>query len=324
MNKLKFLPILAVAIMGTVTLSAQSVNDVIAKYNEAAAQIGSKDYVSAIASLNKTVELGAAVEGAEETVLNAQKLIPTCYFQNGLALVRQKQLDESLAALGKAVETGELYGDTKTMRNANIVIAKVYTMKGADAFNNKDYATAASIFANGYAANSNDTSLGLNLAMSYCEMGDLVKGGEVYKQIMSLTHSKYAEDVAKAKTDYSNYLLAAASTSAADSKFDDALGYTEQLIAVDSLNATALKLRVQLYNSKKDYAKVAALVDDAAAVQATPEEQSDLYYMKGAALSNIEKYADAIEAYKKVTAGTNVANAASQIKALTTILAQKK
>ena len=197
-------------------------------------------------------------------------------------------------------------------------------MKGADAFNNKDYATAASIFANGYAANPTDTKLALNLAMSYCEMGDLTKGGEVYKQILGLTHSKYDADKAKAKESFTNYLLVAASNNAAESKFDEALVYTDEIIAMDSLSAVGNKLMVQLYNSKKDYAKVGELGGNAAALQATPEEQSDLYYMQGAALSNIDKLTEAIEAYKKVTAGNNVANAAEQIKALQAVIASKK
>jgi tetratricopeptide (TPR) repeat protein len=160
--------------------------------------------------------------------------------------------------------------------------------------------------------------------MSYCEMGDLTKGGEVYKQILSLTHSKYDADKATAKEKFTNYLLAAASTNATESKFDEALVYTNEIIALDSLSAVGNKLLVQLYNSKQDYAKVAELAGNAAALQATPEEQSDLYYMQGAALSNSDKLTEAIEAYKKVTAGNNVANAAEQIKALQAVIASKK
>ena len=279
MNKIKLFATLAVALFASATLSAQDVASVTAKYNEAVQKVQAKDYNAAITILDETINMGLDTEGAEETVDLAQKLLPACYFQSGLALVKGGKLDESLERFNKAAQMGELYGDTKNMRNANTMIARVYTMKGADAFNNKDYATAASIFANGYAANPNDTKLALNLAMSYCEMGDLTKGGEVYKQIMALTHSKYDADKAKAKESFTNYLLIAASNNAAESKFDEALVYTGEIIAMDSLSAVANKLMVQLYNSKQDYAKVGELGGVAAALQATPEEQSDLYYM---------------------------------------------
>ncbi|MBP3425863.1 MAG: tetratricopeptide repeat protein [Rikenellaceae bacterium] len=324
MNKLKFFATLAVALFASATLSAQDVASVTAKYNEAVQKVQAKDYNAAITILNEAIDMGLETEGAEATVDLAQKLLPACYFQSGLGLAKAGKLDEALERFNKAAQTGELYGDTKSMRNANTMIARVYTMKGADAFNNKDYATAASIFANGYAANPNDTKLGLNLAMSYCEMGDLAKGGEVYKQIMALTHSKYDADKATAKTSYTNYLLAAASTKATESKFDEALVYTQEIIAMDSLSAVGNKLMVQLYNSKQDYAKVGELGGMAAELQATPEEKSDLYYMQGAALSNTDKLTEAIEAYKKVTAGNNVANAAEQIKALQAVIASKK
>ena len=324
MNKIKLFATLAVALFASATLSAQDVASVTAKYNEAVQKVQAKDYNAAITILDETINMGLETEGAEETIDLAQKLLPACYFQSGLGLVKAGKLDESLERFNKAAQRGELYGDTKNMRNANTMIARVYTMKGADAFNNKDYATAASIFANGYAANPNDTKLALNLAMSYCEMGDLIKGGEVYKQIMGLTHSKYDADKAKAKESFTNYLLVAASNNAAESKFDEALVYTGEIIAMDSLSAVGNKLMVQLYNSKKDYAKVGELGGIAAALQATPEEQSDLYYMQGAALSNTDKLTEAIEAYKKVTAGNNVANAAEQIKALQAVIASKK
>ena len=324
MNKIKLFATLAVALFASATLSAQDVASVTAQYNEAVQKVQAKDYNAAITILDETINMGLETEGAEETVDLAQKLLPACYFQSGLGLVKAGKLDESLERFTKAAQTGELYGDTKNMRNANTMIARVYTMKGADAFNNKDYATAASIFANGYAANPTDTKLALNLAMSYCEMGDLTKGGEVYKQILGLTHSKYDADKAKAKESYTNYLLVAASNNAAESKFDEALVYTGEIIAMDSLSAVGNKLMVQLYNSKKDYAKVGELGGAAAALQATPEEQSDLYYMQGAALSNTDKLTEAIEAYKKVTAGNNVANAAEQIKALQAVIASKK
>jgi tetratricopeptide (TPR) repeat protein len=324
MNKIKLFATLAVALFASATLSAQDVASVTAKYNEAVQKVQAKDYNAAITILDETINMGLETEGAEETVDLAQKLLPACYFQSGLGLVKAGKLDESLERFNKAAQMGELYGDTKNVRNANTMIARVYTMKGADAFNNKDYATAASIFANGYAANPNDTKLALNLAMSYCEMGDLTKGGEVYKQIMGLTHSKYDADKAKAKESFTNYLLVAASNNAAESKFDEALVYTGEIIAMDSLSAVGNKLMVQLYNSKKDYAKVCERGGIAAALQATPEEQSDLYYMQGAALSNTDKLPEAIEAYKKVTAGNNVANAAEQIKALQAVIASKK
>ena len=324
MNKIKLFATLAVALFASATLSAQDVASVTAKYNEAVQKVQAKDYNAAITILDETINMGLETEGAEETVDLAQKLLPACYFQSGLGLVKAGKLDESLERFNKAAQMGELYGDTKNMRNANTMIARVYTMKGADAFNNKDYATAASIFANGYAANPNDTKLALNLAMSYCEMGDLTKGGEVYKQIMGLTHSKYDADKAKAKESFTNYLLIAASNNAAESKFDEALVYTSEISSMDSLSAVGNKLMVQLYNSKQDYAKVGELGGVAAALQATPEEQSDLYYMQGAALSNTDKLTEAIEAYKKVTAGNNVANAAEQIKALQAVIASKK
>ena len=114
-------------------------------------------------------------------------------------------------------ELAELYGDMNQMAKANGWVAKMYQIQGGDAFNNKDYATAAGIFEKGYKADPDNTDMALNLAMSYCEMfmntGDMAlyeRGMEIYEAVAAKTHPKYAEAAAKAKemiTLYTNNMV---------------------------------------------------------------------------------------------------------------------
>ena len=62
-------------------------------------------------------------------------------------------------------------------------------------------------------------------------------------------------------------------------------------------------MRLQAYASKKDYAKVIELGKEAADAQTDEEDKSIVYLTLGAAYNAKEMKAQAIEAFKQVTAG---------------------
>lgn len=315
MKKMKMAIAALAAVFAAATLYAQTPEEVTAKYNEAAALINQKQFAAAIPVLDQVVEMGLeAGDASIETVQNAQKLLPKCYFYVGGSNLMKKNYPTALEDFGKAAELGELYGDMATARKANSYIGQIYTAMGGEAFNAKDYAKAAEIFAKGYQADPRNTALALNLAMSYCEMGDLDKGTEVYSRIIALgDNPKYAEDAATAKARLSEYLLLNASRLASEGKTDEAYAMIDRLLAVEPDNALAQMLRIQVATNAKAYDKVIEWGGAAAEAQATPELKSDAYFLLGAAYQNTENKAMAIENYRKVVAGDKVAVAKEQI-----------
>ena len=219
MKKLSIL-LASIAVFGAVELSAQTVNEVNTKYNEAVALIQNKNYAGAIPVLEQAVEMGLnAGADAASTVTAAQKLLPTCYFQNGLGLCKTGNFDDALASLDKAVMYSQLFQDFKTEANARKLISQTYTFMGAKAFNEKDWAKAIEVFSKGYEQNPKDTDLALYLAESYAASGDYENGLKVYRDVMALEqqHSRYAEPAAQAKDKYVYYQLLRASEAAAES-----------------------------------------------------------------------------------------------------------
>ncbi|MBQ8335376.1 MAG: hypothetical protein IJY45_04280, partial [Tidjanibacter sp.] len=190
--KIKSLLIAVAALVVSVNAFAQdAANDVKKKYNEAVALVKAKNYAEALPLLEQAADEALTVD-VIEVFEGAQKLIPTCYFRVGLSLVNT-DTEAALANLNKADELGLLYNDAKTSRQAKAAISKVYKVMGANAFNNKQYAEAAEVFAKGYAVNPQDTDLALNLAMSYCESQNWENGVKVYTDIIALEsrHSKF-------------------------------------------------------------------------------------------------------------------------------------
>ncbi|MBR1957440.1 MAG: hypothetical protein IKA28_00330, partial [Tidjanibacter sp.] len=205
-------------------------------------------------------------------------------------------------------------------------ISQVYRVKGANAFNSKDYATAVVDFAKGYEVNPQDTKLALNLAMSYCELKDFENGVKVYTDIIALEkrHSRFAEPAAEAKKALSNYLLVKAQEENAAANKEAAYATLETLINADPMNAENQMHRLQMAAANQDWDNVIAWSDLAAAIQPTPEAQSDVYYLVGVAQDSKNNNTAAIDAYKQVVAGDKVEAATKRIKELQEFIKAEK
>ena len=293
--------------------SAQS--EVIAKFNEGVAAVQNKNYASAIALFETVIDKGMDSEDSKVTacVTNAKKNLPQCYRVVGAQYAQKGNYNKAIEYLKNAAEIAELYGNTTEKSKANMVLAKVYQVQGGVAFNAKDYATAASVFEKGYAANPRNADMALNLATSYCELGKYNEGMAIYNKICKMPADKYAAAIAKAeafKTLYTNNKVASMQKAG---DFDGVIAMADKLKATSP--ALAEKIRIEAYNGKKDYAKVIALGPVAASAQTTEEDRSSIYFLVGAAHNakynasgnkDVASREKAIAALKKVVAGPSV------------------
>ncbi|MEG0808249.1 MAG: tetratricopeptide repeat protein [Alistipes sp.] len=310
---MKRLIVSVIALLASVSLSAQ---DVTALYNEAAAAYGARDFAGAAAAFQKVIDQGMDSEGAASLVATAKSSLPTCYFMLGGGGLKSKNYEVALKNFIKSADAAELYGDTNQMAKAKGWIAKIYQIQGGDAYNTKDYATAAGIFAKGYAADPDNTGMALNLAMSYCELGEYAQGMEVYEAIAAKTHPKYAEDAAKANEMITFYTNNEVAKLQAANNFDGIIAMADALLAKNPTSALAQNVRLQAFANKKDYAKVIELGEGAAAAQVDAADKSLMYYLLGAAYNAKEMKPQAIAAFQKVTAGAAAANAKTALSEL--------
>ena len=296
------------ALTATLTLSAQ---DLSAIFNEGASAYGQKDYATAAAKFEEII--ATDTEGVDDVTAKAKQYLPICYRSMGSAAAGKKQFDEAAEYLTKSVEVAEQFGDQGAVAKANAVLAKVYQVQGGTAYNENDYAKAAEIFAKGYAIAPNNADMALNLAMSYCESGEYVKGMEVYENITNMNPDKYGEAIAKAQEMMALYTNNQVAKMQAANDFDGMIAMAEEMLAKNPSSPLALNVQVQAYNGKKDYAKVIELGETAAEAQTTPEAKSQVYYLLGAAYNAKEMKPQAIAAFKKVTAGPNAEGAKTAV-----------
>ena len=321
---MKKLFVTMIALLAVGFASAQS--EVIAKFNEGAKAVQEKNYASAITLFETVIDKGMDSEDSKvlNCVATAKKYLPVCYQGVGLSAASQKNYPKAIEYLTKAAEIAELYGNTPAKQKAMTILAKVYQVQGGEAFNAKDYATAASVFEKGYAANPRNAEMALNLATSYCELGKYDEGMAIYEKICAMPADKYAAAIQKAndnKALYTNNKIASLQQA---NDFDGLIAMAEKLVA--SNPALAAKLNIEAYSSKKDYAKVIELGEAAAAAQVNDEEKSSIYFLVGAAHNTIYNASEnkdlvsrdkAIEALKKVVAGKDVEVAKAALAELT-------
>ncbi len=294
---------------------ASAQDEVIAKFNEAAAAVNKKDFNTAITLLENVIEKGATSQdnAVLDCVATAKKYLPACYQGIGVSAASQKKYEKAIEYLTKAANTAELYGNTSAQQRANHVLAKVYQVQGAEAFNAKDWAKAAEVFEKGYAANPRNADMAVNLATCYCELGKYEEGIAIYEKVCAMPAEKYAEQIAKAQTNKALYTNNKVATLQKEGDQDGIIAMADKLQATSP--ALAEKLRIEAYYAKRDYAKVIASEEAAVAAQTTDEERSAIYYYVGAAY-NVQYNATgnkneflrekAVAALKKVTAGKNV------------------
>lgn len=305
------------ALFAAVSLWAQDLSSVTTTYNSAASAYSAKDFATAAKDFEQVIDQGTDIEEAANLVATAKSMLPKSYFMMGGMFVQGKNYDEALVNFQKSAELAELYGDNAQLNKSKGWVAKVYQIQGGDAFNSKDYETAVKFFSLGYAADPRNTEMALNLAMSYCEMGDYAQGMDVYEDIAALTNPKYADAVDKAREMMTLYTNNEVARLQAANDYDGILAMTDALLAKHPANALAQKVRVQAYASKKDYNKVIETAPAAAEAQTEPDDASTVYYLLGLAYNAKEMKPQAIEALRKVVAGPSVDAAKTALAELT-------
>lgn len=320
---MKKLFISAVALFAACSLYAQDLSGV---YSQAVTAFNGRDFAAAAQGFETLIDQGFDSEDVDVQgwVSTAKTNLPLCYFMMGGMAAQQKDLDTALTNFIKSAELAELYGNFQQAVKSKGWVANIYRVKGGEAFNNKDYATAAEVFAKGYEYDPLNTEMALNLAMSYSELAlsnhDLEmfrKGMEVYENVASLDNPKFAEDAAKAKEMIGVYTNNMVATMQQAGNNDAVIAMADQMLADNPSNGLAHKIRLQALFSKKDYAGVVASAEMAAAAQQSDEDRSDVYFILGAAYNAQSQAPQAIEALGKVTAGSNVAAAKDTIAKLT-------
>ena len=312
--KLKTSIITIALTIGVTVASAQSIQETGAKFKSAMELLKANNIVDAIPLLEQTVEEAAELtedDRAIELGDNAKKVLAQAYLKHGVSFVKTKKFNEAIQTFTTAADFAAANGIAPLKRKAEYMASAAYMAMGIEYFNAKDFTKSLEIFKKGLESNDGSIDLKLYTAKSYAELGDLNNATPLFKDIIEAgtKNSKYESEANTAKNDLSTYLLIAASKAAEAKNLDSVIIIADQIIAADPTNAPSQMMVVQLANNLKKYNVVAAKAQKAADVQTDEILKSEVYFLMGIALQNLEKGAEAKAAFAKVVAGDNVAQA---------------
>lgn len=320
---MKKLLISTLALFSVLAVSAQS--DLTEVYSKAIEAYNAKDYATAVPGLETVIEQGATSDDPDVLgyVSTAKQILPYIYYMMGGATVQQKDYDTAVTYFARSAELAELYGNPDQAAKSKAWVANVYRAQGGTAYNAKDYATAIEVYSKGYAADPHNMEIALNLAASHAELamaqlevGQFLRGMEVYREVAALDNAKFAEAIEAAIqqiTLYTNNMIAKVQGTGDNASL---IGLTDGLLAADAQNALAHKVRVQTLYAMKDYQGVISAAPAAVAAQTTDADRSEVYYALGAAYSALSQAPQAVDAFRKVVAGPNVAVAKQAVEQL--------
>ncbi len=274
-----------VAVLAALTVSAQS--NLSETYTRAVEAFNAKDYPAAASNFEKIIDLAGDSSDVEEQewVGTSKQFLPRAYFMMGGAAVQQGDNDTALQHFSRSAELAELYGNLQQANQSKQWVANVYMKQAGDAFNAKDYATAIAIYMKGYEADPRNTQMALNLAMSHAELGmagldwvEYAKAMRVYSAVATLDNPKFADDAAIAR--------------------DRIVAYTNNMV-----------IQMQTLFAQKNYADLLSHAEAAETTLTDETALSNVYFLVGATHNALDQKAQAIAAFRKVTAGPNVSAA---------------
>lgn len=326
--RLSRLILLFFATMATAVVSAQTLNDISVKMNEGGKLFNEKKYAQAIPLFKSTLDMikKSDAEGTEAIEKQAKGLLADSYRFHAMTLAHGKKFDQAIAEFKLAIAAYDKAGNIAGKRKSEGFISSCYASMAGEKIKVKDFQGASQICMLGLEANKMDTKLMFLDANCKEQMNKDAEAIAMYQKIMDIASKtpRLKADGAKAKDMLINGQLSAASELSKKGKTQEALTKINNALKFAPKDPKAELMKIQIYSKAKDYASVIKFGPAAIAAQTIAAEKSTLYFMIGAAYVGINDNANALENYKKVTAGPNVAAAKAQITEITKSMEQPK
>ncbi|MDI3525970.1 MAG: hypothetical protein PWR03_153 [Tenuifilum sp.] len=303
---------------GVNELYAQSVNDAIQAYNDAATnykQNPEQAIASALSAIQIAEELG---EEGDEIKQKAENLVPTIYFQLAMAKYKAKDLQATLDNLEKAEETATKYNNGVVKTRVEKTLPKLYNVMGNKKFKEKKFDEAVSNYSKAIKLDSTFIDPYLNSALALEELGnedEMVK----YLDLTIEMGTKYndLDNVEKAKLKGKAYFLKKADEARNANKLNDVVNLLDMALKYDGNDYDIYRLmtinyhKLGRWNDAIEYGNKALEV-----IKGTAEDKAEIYYLIAESYHKLNKISEACEAYKNAAFGTFKPNADYQIKQL--------
>jgi len=290
---------------------AQTINDVIDLFNDAADKTNKGDYQTAIIDFEQLLEVAPKV-GAEANDLlgKAKEQLPLLYWQVAAGHLRQRRFEEAIPAMEKTLELATEYDNNNTSKERALrTLPQAYVAVGTQLFREKNYSASVENFKKAIQYDPNATKAYLGIGLSYAEMEDERKMIENLEKAIQLGKAENDERTVETAiqklcryyTDLGDMEMEAIDP--VDKDFTYALEFYNQALEYDEKFTDANYKLALIYNQLFDYDKVIEHGNIALENETVDVKIAAIQLELGNAYFNIAQYTQACDAFNKAMVG---------------------
>ena len=310
MKKL-FLLIAVMCVAVTGMVRAQTMNEVIDLFNDAAEKTNKGDYQTAINDFELLLPIAEQV-GAEANDLaaKAKEQLPILYWQIAAGHLKQRKFDEAIPALEKTVELATEFNNNATSRQrAERLLPQVYTAVGTQQLRDKNFEEAIGIFKKALEVDNTYSKAYLGIGLAYGEKEDeknMIENLEKAIELAKVEKDDNTVETAVQKLSrYFNDLgdLELENVDPVDKDFTYAIEFYTKALEFDPASSDANYKLAMIFNQKFDYDKAIEYGNKALESETVDVKIAAIQLELGNAYFNIAQYPQACEAYNKAMVG---------------------
>jgi tetratricopeptide (TPR) repeat protein len=306
--------IAGLAIMG-LQVQGQTMQDAVNAYNSGLDLIES-DIDAAIASMEKSHEIASTLgEEGEEVKIQAENQIPGLYYQKGLNLYRERNMDQAVNALVEAIEVSEKFNDTGTKTRTETLLHQLYAIQANSVFRENNSEKALELYDKALAINPQHARSHLGKALVYRRLEDADSFKESVDMAIETGLTTNEEQIVQtAESTARDFFLVRAVKAKSENNLSLAAEMVNQSFTYDQSFSESYFLLASVQNEQsrfQDAIKNAQKALDL--LNGSEEEAAKVHFELAKAYEGLGNTSQACAAYKNASFGQYEASAQYQI-----------
>lgn len=301
--------ILTGLMLSTGILFAQTLTDVINEFNAGVESLNSLSYETALSQFNNCLALCDVVGAeADDMKKQAQEQVVGTHYRQAMTLMKRKQYDQALPSLENTIAFSEEYGaKPEYAANAAKYLPPLLLREGNVLLQQEEFDAALETFDKVLELSPEMYKAHQGKGLVYKEQGEIDSMLEEFavakEKAAAKDDQEVITDINAAINDYYRGLIdeELMMMDPEDPDYTFLIDICDQAIAANDKNSYAYWQAASAKNSSIDYDGAIAYAEKAVSYETDPVLLSALYYELGLAYQNSARYADACDAYNKVT-----------------------
>lgn len=312
MNIKRFLVLVVlVSFIGLQGVKAQTLDDVVNKFNTAAGLVNS-DAAKAATLLEEAVEMAKKVgEEADEVRIMAESQLPAVYFRVGSEQQRDGNTDGAIASFQKSYDLSLEYNDPTTLARAQGILGRLYLSQGNNAYRAGENQQAIELISKSVEFDPENPRAYLLMGLSYRRLEDLE--GMISAMDKAIAAAKKVDDdqtQGTAEKSVRDYLAIRANRSIQGNRGAEALDFLNTAVNYGEEAQTYFLLTLA-HNSLKQYDNAIVSAEKALELEVDDKvEKAKIYFELGNAYRELGNNDAACRAFRNAAFGnyTEAAN----------------